>query len=324
MRKLSFLGLGLTILLVLSALPRPVQAGTTAFAPRASTADELIGAVNTLRASKGLPAYQVNPILMGIAQQHSEYLVSIQMSNVHTDAQGRQPFQRALDAGYLVAGDLSQGGWFSENVTGGQALSADQAVQQWMGDAAHQGTMLSTVLQDVGAGVAIDGITVYYTLDAGLATGGTPVAYTPPPPQFSPTPTLLISTPDVDGSIIHVIQPGDTLLAIAIAYGVSLNTIYALNSITVKTILIPGHRLLIREAFTPTPTQPTSTPTLLPTVTLYPTVSSSVTSPPSTATPASTPGLSTSMAGMVVIAIAVAALVIAGLVTLVGSRKREK
>jgi uncharacterized protein YkwD len=324
MSKYVFLGLILTAVMSFSALPHPIEAGKTASAPQESTADELITAVNALRSSKGLLPYQINPILMSLAQQHAEYMASIQMSTVHTDAQGRRPFQRALDAGYLVAGDLSQGGWFSENVTGGQALSADQAVQQWMGDAAHQGTMLSTVLQDVGAGVAVDGIAVYYCLDAALSTGGTPVAYTPPPPQFSPTPTLAVSTPNPDGSVVHIIQPGDTLLAIAIAYGVSLSDLYNLNSINEKTILIPGHKLTIQAAFTPTPTEPTGTPTLLSTVTLWPTASETLTSLPSTPTPPSTPGLTASMAGTVVISIAFAALVIAALITLAGSRKRGK
>lgn len=251
----------LVIFGVFSAVPQGVRANPVVSAPERSTAPELIDAVNALRAKQGLPPYQVNDILMGLAQAHAEYMASVHMSNIHTDAQGRRPFQRALDAGYPVAGDLSLGGWYSENVTGGSGMTAEQAVQQWMGDAPHQGTMLSTVLRDVGAGVAVSGNTYYYCLDAALSTGGTPVAYTPPPPLLSPTPTIVVNTPNADGSIIHVIQPGDTVLAIAIAYGVPVNDIYRLNNITSDTTIYAGHKLTIRAANTPTPTQPTSTPT---------------------------------------------------------------
>jgi uncharacterized protein YkwD len=313
----------LVILLVFAALPQGVRANPSLPAPEKSTAIELITAVNALRAQHGLAPYQVNEILMSITQSHAEYMASIQVSTVHTDAQGRRPFQRALDAGYPVAGDLSLGGWYSENVIGGAGMTADQAVTRWMGDAAHQGTMLSTVLKDVGAGVAVSGNTYYYCLDAALSTGGTPVAYTPPPPRFSPTPTIVVNTPNADGSIVHIIQPGDTLLAIAIAYGASLNDIYRWNNITGDTTIYPGHNLTIRPANTATPTQPTSTATRLPTGTLWPTSTPTSTGPPPTRTDSASPGMPSSNAGRMVAVIVILALVSAGAVTLVGSRKQK-
>ena len=45
-----------------------VGAESEARAPGFSTASELIAAVNALRAARGLPAYQPNPILMGLSQ----------------------------------------------------------------------------------------------------------------------------------------------------------------------------------------------------------------------------------------------------------------
>jgi uncharacterized protein YkwD len=321
MRRYDLPVMVLVIYLAFSAIPQGVQANPVVSAPERSTAPELIDAVNALREKQGLPPYQVNDILMGLAQAHAEYMASVHMSNIHTDAQGRRPFQRALDAGYPVAGDLSLGGWYSENVTGGSGMTAEQAVQQWMGDAPHQGTMLSTVLRDIGAGVAVSGNTYYYCLDAALSTGGTPVAYTPPPPILSPTPTIVVNTPNADGSIIHVIQSGDTVLAIAIAYGVPVNDIYRLNNITSDTTIYAGHKLTIRAANTPTPTQPTSTATPFPTATLWPTSAATGTELPSaTAAPAS-PGMTSSKAGGMVLVIFLAALIIAGVITIIGSRR---
>ncbi len=324
MRKIPIFGFTCLLLLGLCFSIHPAEAKITANSPFASTAQELVDAVNTLRTSNGLPAYQENNILMTIAQQHAEYMASIHVGNVHTDAQGRRPFQRALDAGYMVAGDLSQGGWFSENVVLGKNLSAQGAVDIWMGDAPHQLTMLSDVLKDVGAGVAVDGDNYYYCLDVGLSTGGTPVAYTPLPPLISPTPTILINTPEADGLITYVVQPGDTVLAIAIGYGVSVNDINRLNGLSSSSFIFAGQKLVIRSANTPTPTEPTSTPSLLPTPTLWPTSTATSTDmPPSPTSPAAA-GLPVAKAGQAVAIIAGFALLAAGVVTLAGFINRKK
>jgi len=125
-----------------------------------------------------------------------------------------------------------------------------------MGDDAHKNTMLSGTLQDVGAGVGIYGNTYYYVLDCGLSTGGAPVVYTPPPPRYPSTPTFIPNTPNADGSIVHIVQRGDTPLAIAIAYGVSLSQIYALNNLTDKSLIYPNQKIIVRLAYTPTPPCP--------------------------------------------------------------------
>jgi LysM repeat protein len=291
--------------------------------PPPSSPSELIAAVNSLRAAYGYPPYQPDAILMSIAQTHAEYLASISMSTVHIDAQGRRPFQRALDAGYLVAGDLSQGGWFSENVTGGAGLTAQQAVDQWMGDAPHQGTMLSLTLQDVGAGVAAVGNTLYYVLDAGLSTGGTPVAYTPPPPLFEFTPTIIPNTPDANGQVIHIVQSGDTLGSISIAYDVPLGEILALNGLTIDSTIYPEQRIVIASSFTPTPTLPTATPTTRPTITPWPSSTATLTASITPPAPTPAPGLPASTAGGAVGIIIITALVLAALLTLAGKKNRS-
>jgi uncharacterized protein YkwD/LysM repeat protein len=322
MRKLAQTILVLALVLVVISLPQLAQAESTAHAPDFSTASELISAVNALRADHGLPPYQVNSILMGIAQSQAEYLVSIGTYS-HADANGLLPYQRALAAGYLVAGDLSQRGFFSENLTGGIGQTAEEAVENWMGDAAHQNTMLSPILQDVGAGVGQYGNTFYYVLDCGLSTGGTPVAYTPPPPLIQYTPTIVANTPNADGSIIHIVSPDETTIGIAMAYGILWTDLLNLNGLNEKSIIYVGQEIIIRPANTPTPTQPTSTPTVRPTITPWPTSTPTLpaTPVPPTATPL--PALSVSAAGGTLSIIVVAALVVAGLVTLLGHKQKQ-
>jgi uncharacterized protein YkwD len=311
----------LSLLFFLFSFPILTKARTTVHAPAYSTGAELIDAVNKLRASYGLAPYNTNSILMSIAQTHAEYLVSIS-TITHVNGQGLRPFQRALEAGYPVAGDLSLGGWFSENISAGVGQSADEAVQAWMGDDPHKNTILSGTLQDVGAGVGTSGNTYYYVLDAGKSTGGTPVAYTPPPPLHPVTPTFIPNTPNADGSIVHILQPGDTLGSLSLVYNVPLSDILKLNGLALNSKIYAGNKITIRAANTATPTQPTYTPSSLPTVTEWPTVTLADTAIPPTGTPTPAAGLPVTAAGGAVGAIVLAALAIAGLITLMGRKKK--
>ncbi len=323
MRKYLPLLWVLALILIAFVLPALVSAAPARLSPAKSSAYELLDAVNALRASHGLAPYQSNPILMGIAQAQAEYLLSAGIMT-HIGPDGSRPYQRALAAGYMVAGDLSQGGFFSENITAGSAQTAEEAVQVWMGDAPHLNTMLSTTLQDAGAGVAVSGYTYLYVLDAGLSTGGTPVAYTPVHP-IQNTPAIIPNTPNPDGSIVHIVQPGDSLGSISVAYNVALADILKLNNLTLKSVIYADQKIIISTGFTPTPTQPTGTPTIRPTITDWPT---------STFTPADTPvlftptrtrsaGLPQSTATGTVAVIVVVAVMVAGAVTFVGSRKKK-
>lgn len=65
--------------------------------------------------------------------------------------------------------------------------------------------------------------------------------------------------------IVYVIEPGDTLLGIALQYGTSIELIQLLNPNTNLDLIFPGQELVVPLA-TPTPT-PTPTATLTPTST---------------------------------------------------------
>jgi uncharacterized protein YkwD len=285
-----------------------------------STPDELIDAVNSLRAANGLLPYQSNSILMGIAQNQANYMASIG-TWTHTGPDGSLPYQRALAAGYPVAGDLTQGGWFSENVIVGIKMTAAEAVLKWQGDAPHLGTMLSPTLRDIGAGVAVDGDNYYFVIDCGLSSGGTPVAYTPP--AYLPTGTTLPNTPNPDGSIIHIVKKGDSIYGIAFAYGIQPSEILALNGLTIDSDIYINQKIVVRRAYTPTATLPTSTPTHFPTITPWPT---------STTTPTFTPvadvgspsipsqGLPLSTAGGAALLILLLALGVAALLSRSGKK----
>ena len=151
------------LLLVSLALQGSVMKG------RAQAGDpySMIAAVNGLRAANGLPAYQVNSILMSIAQGHSDYQASIGQVT-HIGPGGSRPRDRAAAAGYGGGGTF----FISENIAGGTNLSVDGAISMWLGDDPHIQTMLGANYQEIGAGVAESDGFVYYTIDVAYVAGG--------------------------------------------------------------------------------------------------------------------------------------------------------
>lgn len=263
---------------------------------------DLIDAINALRAANGLSPYNVNSILMSIAQGHSNYQASIG-EVTHTGPGGSRPRDRAAAAGYGGGGTF----FISENIAGGTNLSAAEAVSMWQGDDLHLGTLLGPNYRDVGAGVAVSGDFVYFTLDVAWVAGG---ASNPPAATLQGTPGSIlpataitfvvpvkISTPSANGVITHTVQYGQTLYGIADAYKVTLAQIKTLNKLTGDTIY-EGDKLIIQTGYTPTPsnqptaTQPTLTPTLRPTRTPRPPTGTPAPTQDITATPTPLPAAS--------------------------------
>ncbi len=135
-------------------------------------------------------------------------------------------------------------------------------------------------------------------------------------------------TPQVDGSIVHVVQPGEVLSNIAEAYQVLLSQIYSLNYLTDQSVIYPGQRLKIKTPDpTATPTE-TSTPTRVPTATRRPTrtptqtLLAAPTSPAASQTPAA---MQAPTAGIDWLLVAIGGLLVAGLsLVIAGSLLKKK
>jgi LysM repeat protein len=228
---------------------KPTKTPKTGSGASSGNAYDVIAAVNQVRAANGLPPFGVNGALMAAAQAHSDYQAATG-SISHTGSGGSNPTSRAMAAGYS--------GSVIENIYGGMNASPQQAVSWWQGDSLHLGTLLSTRYTDAGAGVTTSGGVVYYTLDVGSVTGGssgstgvstlpasgaaaapaTAIAYNP----------VLIATPNPDGSIVHVVQAGQTLWTIAATYKITLPDLLQLNGFTSNTFIYPGNKILIKPA----------------------------------------------------------------------------
>ena len=133
----------LVFILASFTLPQVAQAESAGYAPAFSSASDLIAGVNAVRSSNGLNTLQPNSILDTIAQQQAEYELSIG-AQTDTGRGGSRPYQRALAAGYLLAGDLSKGGIIAELLYGGVGIGASAAVTG--GIMTHTITPCSSVL----------------------------------------------------------------------------------------------------------------------------------------------------------------------------------
>jgi hypothetical protein len=282
-RKFIHLCISSAIVLLLTLFGYSMHSSAQAGDPYA-----LIDAVNNLRAANGLPPYQTNSILMSIAQEQTDYQAAISECT-HTGAGGTSPKDRVIAAGYGGGATF----FMSENFVCGNNLSVAEAIYQWQQDGPHLQTMIGANYQDVGAGVSVVGDYVYYTLDVAYVAGGgnysPPATSQPGGPTSIPIYLVQTTTPNPDGSVVHTVLSGQTLIGIAKAYGVLVVEIKDLNNLTSDTIYV-GDKLLIHLANTPGPTS-TITATTTPARAATPTRNPTRTPTPS-ASPLITPTVS--------------------------------
>jgi len=282
----SLIVIVLALIIVFSSIPAYAQQNH--IPTYEASAYDLVNAVNALRAAYGLPAYSINSILMFTAQNQADFM-SANGIVTHLGPGGSTATQRLLASGYPLGGNLSLGGFRSENIIALQVnMSAQDAVTAWMGDAPHQNTMLSPDLTEIGVGVSVAGGLAYYVIDcAQPATGGVSLPASTPviesgtvvPANEAVNYSVTLSTPNADSDVIHEVQSGQTLWQIAIAYKVKIDDIKRLNNLFGNDIY-PGDRLLIKKEVPPTSappletvtSEPTSTSTVVPFVIATPTL----------------------------------------------------
>lgn len=223
------------------------------------TAFDLIIAMNTLRVSYGLPALVEDPIINAVAQGTAETMAANQMSSHIGNVRGR-----LAAAGYGGGSQV----WATENFAVGN-YSIDEIMQIWS-DEAHMLPAVIAAYCNVGAGVATsaNGRT-YYVLQAAYTAAKACGEYKSPgggitlPPGGSTGVSQVvvpvkIATPDADGRIYHVVQPGQSFWSIAIAYKITIRDIETWNNLSRESKLLIGQRLFIPSSntegyATPTP-----------------------------------------------------------------------
>ncbi len=221
---------------------------------QSESAYDLIATVNALRASRGLAPYSINNGLMGYAQQHADYMASIQNAT-HTHSDGSVAWQIGIQENIAVG---------TEGI-----VNSSYVVYQIWSDAIHWHVMVDFASGEVGAGIArgSDG-NLYYSLNVRAGNELPPVPQptsasgTVVPPSggaSNPTPDLIAlvikSTPAADGSITHTVGYGQSLWSIAIAYDIKIDQIRSLNGMAPDSLTIyAGQPLVIQLPSTATAT----------------------------------------------------------------------
>jgi LysM repeat protein len=218
---------------------------------------DVIRLVNELRISRGLPAYEVHPILMSVAQAQASWSAANNHIG-HDGPGGSSPNDRAQAAGY-GGGERS---FATENAAHGTASynTPDLVVSMWQSDWGHLNAMISPDYEHIGVGYAEAGGYSWYVMmvgwvgDKGGSTDAQPLES---PEETLPLSPFILSEPDEDGAIYHEVQPGQSAWTIAAHYDVELAELLALNDLSEDSILHPGDVLLVRP---PTSTAGSPTP----------------------------------------------------------------
>jgi len=227
------------------------------------TAFDLIIAMNTLRASYGLPALVEDSIINAVAQSTAEIMAANQMSWHIGDVDGR-----LASAGYGGGAKV----WATENFAVGNH-SIDEIMLVWS-DESHMIPAVNPAYCHVGAGVAAsaNGMT-YYVLQAAYTAGKSCGEYKSPGGPTQPgggtgdgsavgvsqlIVPVKIASPGADGKVFHVVEAGQSFWAIAVAYKITIRDLEIWNNISRDSKLQIGQRLFIPSSntegyATPTP-----------------------------------------------------------------------
>ena len=112
------------------------------------------------------------------------------------------------------------------------------------------------VAEDLGLPSGNNKVTVSFLWTEGWDSPGNSNDDVQNTPQPGVTP-IVAATPRSDGSIIHIVQQGQTLVGIANIYEVPIQELLSLNGLTLDSIILPGDEVIVKTADpTPVETEP--------------------------------------------------------------------
>jgi LysM repeat protein len=252
------------ILLVTFFIPQK-----SAAADNTITADEIISTVNGLRASYGLPAMTYSGALASCAQWTADTMASIGATS-HLSYIG-YPSPKERCAGFGFSSNS-----LTENWAMGNSLDLNTLMYNYWADSAHMLPMTQSQYSYIGVGISDAGNgDTYYVLEAGGSGSGSSSSNSSSSTSGTSSSTgttttdysqyiipITVATPDASGLVSHKVKYGQALISIAAAYGVTLDELKSINSLTTDTIY-EGQDLKIKQVATPTPA-PTVLATVMP------------------------------------------------------------
>lgn len=206
----------------------PAAAQDSAFS---SPADQILNDVNQARIDNGLPPLAVSPLLMEAAQRHVDDIVA-NGNWGHYGSDGSNIQLRVARVGYPSSS-------VSENWVA--VSDPSQAIGWWMNDWIHRVNILEPRWDEIGVGAAQAGNGFWILVtDFGNIDGGA----MPPVVESAPV-TQLTAGNDISAQAIpengeYAIQGGDTLMGIAIRFGLDWQDIALANDMSENELLQIG------------------------------------------------------------------------------------
>jgi LysM repeat protein len=229
-----FVTAGLLLLLLLLISPQRTHAQDGGLS---EAAQAVAAAINQARADAGVPSLAVNPLLNQAAQGHVDDMIANYVYG-HYGSDGSSVQMRVARTGY------SQSPWVSENWVSSTSVAG--AMGWWMNDYVHRVNILNGNWTELGVGVGSRGGEMIFVTVFSAGTGGevqvaVPAAGAPAPapeqpPVEAPAAPLHVPPEGLD----YTIQPGDTLLMIALRYGLVWQDIAAANGLGDRSLLQIG------------------------------------------------------------------------------------
>jgi LysM repeat protein len=249
-RRILWLGL---VLIGLAYLNRPSR--TPVILAQTGSDLQVLNLVNDLRIRNGLPPFEWDQRLAAAAQNQANYMAANNVYS-HTGAGGSTPQSRASAAGFP--------GRATENIVGGTNLTPGQGVVWWINSPIHLNTLLAPHYSHVGIGTAQGFDQNFYALVAGSPAGFSAPSVSQVTDDndqlLAPVAPVVIAEAREDGSIVHIVDSGQSFWVIAARYEIPLNQLYLYNNLNEDSVISPGDELIIRLAEgqepPPTPTPP--------------------------------------------------------------------
>lgn len=224
-----------TVLLLLVALlfsTPPLYAQSDSDAPTglSPVAQQIFADVNQARADQGLATLTLSNVLSQAAQRHVDDVIA-NGNWGHYGSDGSNVQLRTARAGYTS-------NWVSENWVA--VREPNQAITWWMNDWIHRTNILAPYWDEVGIGAAqaANGYWILVT-DFGNLDGSAP-SLAPAPTDLPVNADLVASERVPPGGMDYTIRPGDTLLGIAIRYGLDWQEIAIANGLEEEDLLQIG------------------------------------------------------------------------------------
>lgn len=116
--------------------------------------DKLIDLINTERSSRGLAPLTLSPLLMQVAEAHSQDMVNRNFFS-HTNPDGLGPYERISNAGYNASD-------WGETIGGGYTTPQQAMFNGWMNSPGHRAILLDSGLTEIGIGYVTGGSYGHY------------------------------------------------------------------------------------------------------------------------------------------------------------------